>query len=45
MDKLFSDDAWEEFMYWIKENCKTADKVSPDANSVTRCGKLPLYRK
>ena len=38
MGKLFSDEAWEQFMYWIHQNRKTADKISKLLTDIERNG-------
>ena len=38
MDKLFSDTAWSQLMYWIHENRKVADKISNLLSDIERNG-------
>lgn len=38
MAKIFSDEAWEHFMFWIHQNRKTADKISKLLIDIERNG-------
>ena len=38
MDKLFSETAWAHFMYWIRQNRKTAEKISELLKDIERNG-------
>lgn len=38
MKKLWSDDAWNEYLYWLSNNIKYVDKINALLKSIERDG-------
>lgn len=38
MNKVFSDNAWRDFMYWVKEDRKIAKKINELLKDIERNG-------
>ena len=36
--KIFDDDGWEDYNYWVRENRKTAEKIYKLLNDIERNG-------
>lgn len=36
--KIFEDEAWEQFYYWVQENRKTAEKIYKLLNDIEQNG-------
>lgn len=38
MNKMFSDNAWQDFLLWMREDCKTAKKIASLLADIERNG-------
>lgn len=38
MQKIWSDEAWEDYLYWQTQDKKTLKRINNDALEIAQCG-------